>query len=554
MIHVYPTLYHGPRGTAKDAGWKFEAFPMTRRGPEFSLENAVRSRSFTPSARDVGGLIGLLETGDESLVKAIQNSLIRIGALAAPIIASHLPAARRPVRGHLVKVIGRIGQRTQDPKIAQMLLSLLYDDDLKTRRNAILALGQFPIPAVERALLEKWRREDRIDHRRSIAAALGRVGGGAALAALTGYETEDPELKRILTQARLMISRNLTRGEESTIADAATPRSPVRLIAHCRAGLERILSEEFDASWNPKVLGPGRVDVTLRGALKTVFRARTMETFGIALGFSKGRGVESVVKALTGEEALKIFKTWTRGSIRYRLEWTGAGHRRADVWNCVKSVTDHRPELINDPSGSTWEAVIRESKEGVDLELRPKKLADPRFAYRLNYVYAASHPTLAAALARVAGVRPDDVVWDPFVGSGTELAERAIAGPYRQLRGTDTDPRAIEIAKQNLKAAGIGNAVLGVADAPTAIVPGVTLILTNPPMGRRSRPGDVGPMLSRFIEHAADQLVPGGRLVWISPNPKESADIAKRSGLRLNYKQDIDMGGFRGQIQRYDKR
>ena len=40
------------------------------------------------------------------------------------------------------------------------------------------------------------------------------------------------------------------------------------------------------------------------------------------------------------------------------------------------------------------------------------------------------------------GARADDVVWDPFVGSGTELVERALAGPYARLLGSDTDPRS----------------------------------------------------------------------------------------------------------------
>ena len=78
-----------------------------------------------------------------------------------------------------------------------------------------------------------------------------------------------------------------------------------------------------------------------------------------------------------------------------------------------------RPELVNDPTASLWEAVVVE-KPRVAVEVWPRGLGDPRFAYRRAYVPASSHPTLAAALARVGGVRADDVVWDPFVGAGTE--------------------------------------------------------------------------------------------------------------------------------------
>ncbi|OGH57983.1 MAG: hypothetical protein A3I06_06335 [Candidatus Lindowbacteria bacterium RIFCSPLOWO2_02_FULL_62_12] len=146
------------------------------------------------------------------------------------------------------------------------------------------------------------------------------------------------------------------------------------------------------------------------------------------------------------------------------------------------------------------------------------------------------------------------MVWDPFAGAGTELVERALAGSCRELHGTDIDPRAIEVAERNLKAAGIHGARLRVGDALTEHVPGVTLILTDPPMGRRSRPGGVGPLLKRFIEHAAETLAPGGRFVWISPLPEQNAKEARTAGLELNFHQDVDMGGFRGQIQKYEKK
>ncbi|MFY0536671.1 TRM11 family SAM-dependent methyltransferase [Nannocystis pusilla] len=118
--------------------------------------------------------------------------------------------------------------------------------------------------------------------------------------------------------------------------------------------------------------------------------------------------------------------------------------------------------------------------------------ADPRFSYRSGDVPAASHPTIAAALARLAEVRQDDVVWDPFVGSGLELCERGLLGPAASLLGTDLDPRALAVAAANLRNAGL-RAELTQADATTHRPAGVTLIVTNPPMGRRVHRGDVGP-------------------------------------------------------------
>jgi tRNA G10 N-methylase Trm11 len=168
-------------------------------------------------------------------------------------------------------------------------------------------------------------------------------------------------------------------------------------------------------------------------------------------------------------------------------------------------------------------------------------------------VPAASHPTLAAALARVAGVRDDDVVWDPFVGSGAELVERGRLGPFRRLVGTDLDPRALDAARANLEAAGVlDRAELTVADAVVHRPAATTLIITNPPLGRRLR-GDAPALLERFIGHAATVLVPGGRLVWVTPVPGRTAHAARVAGLRAGDGITVDLGGFDGRLETWTR-
>ena len=128
----------------------------------------------------------------------------------------------------------------------------------------------------------------------------------------------------------------------------------------------------------------------------------------------------------------------------WRLHFAGGGHRRASVLRIATQVAAARPELVNDPADTTWAVDVEERPGTVRLLLVPRRLDDPRFAWRLRDVPAASHPTIAAALVRVAGVRADDIVWDPFVGSAVELVERALAGPWAELHGSDRDPEALE--------------------------------------------------------------------------------------------------------------
>jgi 23S rRNA G2445 N2-methylase RlmL len=199
--------------------------------------------------------------------------------------------------------------------------------------------------------------------------------------------------------------------------------------------------------------------------------------------------------------------------------------------------------------------VVYEGPTLLRVELVPR-FDDQRFAYRRGDVPAASHPTIAAALVRVAGVRADDLVWDPFVGSGVELCERALAGDYRALIGSDRDAAALEVARSNLAAAGAVRVELHRLDArdrpPFKARP--TLIITNPPLGRRvHRSSDLGELLDRFLDRAAEILAPGGRLVWISPFPERTARAATSHGLELFHSQLVDMGGFDAQLQAFRK-
>ena len=260
---------------------------------------------------------------------------------------------------------------------------------------------------------------------------------------------------------------------------------------------------------------------------------------------------DAIARAVTGDAARAVLDAWTSGPVRYRIAWAEGGHRRAVTWATAAAIARRRPELVNDPTSSLWEVLVETNRQAVDVSLVPRALEDPRFAWRRRDVPAASHPTVAAALARIAGARPDDVVWDPFVGSGGELVERALLGPYRSLHGSDLDDRALAAARENLAGAGLeGQLTRG--DALDAAPPGVTLVLTNPPMGRRaSRTPGLADALDRFVAHAASVLVPGGRLVWIAPWPARARTAGVKAKLDLEWARTIDMGGFDAEVQRW---
>jgi 23S rRNA G2445 N2-methylase RlmL len=537
----------------KPGGAPKECRLLSAEGKESRL-NTLQDPGFTPAVRDIRLLVELL--ADDELAKHAERAIARAQPAAIETLRTCFRQSDPPLRSRILRAIGRF----VDHADARALLIVALDDaDPKTRRNAAVALGHAHAQGVEDALIQCWNRDARKEMRRSIAASLGKIGSAKSLPLLgEAARADDAELARIAERAVVMIARTESRGQRGRVDAERAPVVSVEVDVIARRGLEELLVDELVLAAGvaeARALGAGHVRARLSGAMSALFAARTMLCFRFPLSTEWVRDgdtlPEAVARAAVSPPARRIFSTWTVGAVRYRISWAQGGHRRAVAWDTARAIARLAPDLVNDPTRSLWELRVATTRRFVDVSIAPRELDDPRFAWRRRDVPAASHPTLAAVLARVAGVQPDDVVWDPFVGSGGELIERALSGPFAKLEGTDVDLRALDAARENLEAAGL-TAILHRQDALEHAPAGVTLILTNPPMGRRaSRFSGLADMLDRFVVHAASVLVPGGRLVWIAPWPMRSRAAATRAGLTLDWARVVDMGGFDAEIQRW---
>lgn len=530
---------------------------MAGKRTEAELRAAIASKSFTPGARDVAPLLALLR-GDADQAEAAIGALVRVPTLALGAALACFEKSTPPARVRLCDLVGRIAQAEPTVELREWLESRLSDADTRVVRRAARSLGKLGDRASEPALLEALGAAPAEPEAKAVVEALGKLGGERSYEVLAELCDRAGELGRVSREARDKLVRSRARADETTIDDRAKPPRTTAVLLHVRAGLETLLISELDEELKARVAGRGRVAVELGGRLMKLWKARTFLHMGFPLAAeriedpSDPASLEhAVVRSLTSDAAVELFATFTRGPIRWRLEWADAGHRRAATVRIARAVAAARPELINDPRQAPWEAVVHERAGRVTIELWPRGLVDPRFPWRVRTVPAASHPTIAAALARVAGVRIDDVVWDPFVGAGAELVERALLGRYDEMIGTDKDAAALAAAKANLKAAKVARVQLTRSDA-REFVPRkpITLLITNPPMGRRvPTSGRADDLLIATLRHAADVMAPGGRVVWMSPLSALTAERAREIGFVVRERRCVDMGGFDAELQ-----
>jgi predicted RNA methylase len=518
------------------------------------VDRCVEDPGYTPPVKALPELIAAFGALDDDRAEKLERTLARVGIAAAEVALMNLQAAEPKARRRRLRLAGRIAASTHDANLLGPLTAALEDSVPACRRAAATALGKLEAPGAEAPLLAALA-SSAIEEQRAIVEALGKLGGERALETLRALSTSDPELARRRERAVDMLLRRLSRGAEaSTITfDRALPKS-IEVIARSRAGLSQVLQGEL-AHLGATVQSASEVRIHHHGTLGELLTARSALDFALSFEITdkSSSPAERVAATLVRDDVLSCLGAWTSGRPRFRIAW-GQGHQRAQSWEVARLVRERTADVINDPSSAPWEARVSAAGTG-RLELVPRLEPDPRFLYRKRDVPAASHPTLAAALVRLGGVRENDVVWDPFVGSGLELVERARLGPYLALYGTDIDARALEATRENLDSAGVERATLELVDARRFARRDVTLIVSNPPMGRRvARDASLRTLLCEVTTHAAQVLAPGGRLVWLSPLAEATAQTARAAGLTVTEGPDVDLGGFTARVQTFTKR
>ena len=173
-------------------------------------------------------------------------------------------------------------------------------------------------------------------------------------------------------------------------------------------------------------------------------------------------------------------KTRFRVIARVRSE---EGFKRTDLRDAVaSSVIRWRPRWrISDPAD--LELWVVESRRGrFRLGVRLSSANTRQRLGRVAEYEGALRPVVAADMVAEAGA-PLGILLDPFCGSGTILAEGALAG-WRCV-GSDVDDEAVQVARRNVPGAEIARTdvtALRLADSS------VGAVVTNAPFGKKHLP------------------------------------------------------------------
>lgn len=308
----------------------------------------------------------------------------------------------------------------------------------------------------------------------------------------------------------------------------------MELVATCLFGLEKQLGEEIDA------LGLKRIDtmdgrVTFAGEALDIARAnialRCAERIYIKLGSFPAR---SFTELFDGVRAL-AFEDYIGKDDAFPVKGHAIKSTLFSVPDCQRIVKKAIVERLFQAhgvrtlpeDGAKYQIEFFIFKDIATLMIDTSGTALHKRGYRPAAGAAPLRETLAAALALTARLRPENLLWDPFCGSGTILIESAMILQNRapgldrgfaamdfdcldqriwqkateeardkerrvvdaELLGSDIDGAVLEFAKANAARAGVSSLIrFFEQDArqtkkPTAERRGT--IICNPPYGER---------------------------------------------------------------------
>jgi hypothetical protein len=491
----------------------------------------------------LGDLIDELGNADTKAADAAGFAIIDFGHEALPGLIDAVSTATTNIKRRIVFLLGQLGRNAPSFSVAieRILLDALGSEDWKVRRNAAISLGKVGNGSSVQSIVSSLKVEGDPRVRTSLLLTFGKLAEVQDVPLLQEIQLTSDEERNAAHKVADRFS--VMMGVVPTVDTESRLSRDVSVELWSRAGVADIVAlEATREDLSAMVLAPDRVGLQNPPSLRDLLRIRSALFPVLVLDLPNGYANPiGLGKAFDASPVVAEMIRLTKGMpVGYRLTVKQAGlpshHKRRD-W--ISQFVAGCEKLVNRATGYSWEVFIRSVNRRVLLGARPVACNDDRFAYRKLDVPASVHPTLAAAAVRLVATQASDLVVDPFCGSGTLLAERALLAPYSRLVGLDIDRKALYAARTNL--ADFDRLSLEQADFSTVTrhAP-VDLIITNPPYGIRVGTHSAARSIhAKLDEVAAVALGPGGTMITFRP-----PTFSSPPGLQLIRRQRVDAGGL----------
>ncbi|HEY9290405.1 MAG TPA: methyltransferase [Microlunatus sp.] len=224
-------------------------------------------------------------------------------------------------------------------------------------------------------------------------------------------------------------------------------------------------------------------------------------------------------------------------AVRFRVQLPGDRHR-----NTVIAAVREQTGWINDPTD--WDINLR-CRNGQWIA----EIGYLHYSHRIGRLRRqpwSTNPVLAAILVRLAKIKSDQLVHDPFCGTGTLLIAARQANATIRLSGTDHDHRTLQLARANLRDRATPAALADADAIPFPAADGtIHRVLSNLPFGKQVGSHDANASLyPALISEIARTLQPSGRAVLLTEDKRLLVDaVARTPGVKIIRERLLRYGG-----------
>jgi 23S rRNA G2445 N2-methylase RlmL len=264
-------------------------------------------------------------------------------------------------------------------------------------------------------------------------------------------------------------------------------------------------------------------------------------------------------------------------TVRLVVQMTGEhGYRRADAYKALaRGLAGKLPaswKLAEENAAVEIWLTIHGNMAVCGLRLSDRTMRQR--GYKVEHLPASLRPTVAAAMVRLAELKPGQTVVDPMCGAGTLLAETleharshfsyaerapdgsagANRGAKLRVLGGDLDPHHVRAAQANLRR--LGEVDLKTWDARRLPLgdESVDRILCNPPFGKQlGTAEEIGPLYAELARQCQRVLKPGGLAVLVVADAGPLREAARRHGWKQLRQIPLRILGQRAIIAVYRK-